>query len=60
MPEAIQLTMSEPEARQVLSAIEGSLSMMARDIRHEEDVVRLECVKIQLEAQIAIARRRGR
>lgn len=55
MAEAIQLTMSEAEARQVLSAIKGSISMMGRDSRHDDDVTRLECVKIQLEARLQIA-----
>ena len=56
MAQAIQLTLTEQEARQVLSSVTSSVSMMERDHRHDEDRRMLERVAIQLEAQIKIAR----
>jgi hypothetical protein len=56
MAQAIQLTLTEQEARKVLSSVKGSISMMGRDERHDEDRRMLQRVAIQLEAQIKIAR----
>lgn len=58
MAQAIQLTLSEEETRQVLYAVRSSITLMGQDIRHDEDKRALQRVQIQLEAQMKIARLR--
>jgi hypothetical protein len=60
MAQAIQLTLSEEEAREVLSAVKGSAGMMRRDSRHDKDRAILERVAIMLDAHLKVAQSYGR
>ena len=57
MAQAITMTLSEKEARAVLSSVKGDAKMMERDSRHDEDRAILERVAIMLDAHIKVAGR---
>lgn len=59
MAEAITITLSEQEAREVLSAVKGRAGMMRSDFRHDEDRIVLERVAIMLEAHLKASRLGG-
>lgn len=60
MPEAITITMSEEEARQVLYSIEGRVNHMRTDARHDKDRAVCERVAIMLRAHLRVARQQSR
>jgi hypothetical protein len=60
MAEAVTITMSVEETRQVLYALEGRLNHMRSDSRHDEDRAVCERMAIMLRAHLQVARQQSR